>query len=60
MAERKITVDGKTYKSKSVALNEFLNAMLGTDGSEQSRMTFAYTSILAGRTKIDTYKEIAI
>ena len=56
----KITVDGKTYPSKKAALNEFLLAMAGTDGSEQERMTFAYCSIQEGFTNIDTYKEIAV
>lgn len=54
-----ITVDGTTYPSKKAALNEFLQAMAGTDGSERERMAFAYCAIMGGCTSINTYKETA-
>ena len=54
-----ITVDGQEYKSRQQALDEFEEAILGTDGSEQSRMAYAYMALKAGCTFIDTRKEIA-
>lgn len=54
----KIKVDGKVYPSKKYAEKFFLEAMMGTDGSEQERMTFAYCAIKEGYTDIDTYEEI--
>lgn len=55
----KIIVDKQEYPSKKVALEEFEEAMMWTDGSEQSRMVFAYMAIKAGCTNIDTYNETA-
>lgn len=55
-----IVVDGKSYSSKKYALSFFKEAMYWCDGSEQDRMTFAYFSIVAGYTRIDTYNERAI
>lgn len=50
----KITIDRQTYPSKEVAEKEMLEAMMWTDGSEQSRMTYAYCCVIEGYTKIDT------
>ena len=54
-----ITVDGEKFESRQQALDEFEDAILGTDGSEQSRMVYAYMALKAGCTFIDTRKEIA-
>lgn len=56
----KIIIDGRSYKSKKVALAEMEEAMMFCDGSEQERMTFAYLSIKEGCTIIDTRKGIAV
>lgn len=56
----RVVIDGRSYRSKKVALVEMEEAMMYCDGSEQERMTFAYLSLKRGCTVIDTYREIAV
>lgn len=56
----RVLIDGRSYRSKSMALAEMEEAMMCCDGSEQERMTFAYLALKDGCTVIDTYREIAV
>lgn len=54
-----ITVDKKKFRTMKSALQFFMAAMCACDGSEQSRMIFAFNAISEGKTNINTYRETA-
>jgi hypothetical protein len=45
-----------TYKNKKNAIKDLFIAMSGCEGSEQERYTYAYLSVVNGKTIIDTDK----
>jgi hypothetical protein len=50
--------DWVIFKSKKEAEAKLLEYMMGSEGAEQARYTYAYMNIKAGRKEIDTDDEI--